>query len=343
MDEEILCPACQRANPPSAEICRYCHQPPYDAKAPASLPDSPESIPLSETASDAAPALEQLPETQPEDDRGVRTDDLVAHYLVSPDFQKADEAVGAYAEAFLASRNDGKDMILKETAGRQIIATAIFAVACFITLSLMMLYHRSYFLFVCVFAALGLAFWFTRVSNRSVLAKKLASMPQAEMENVLMSVIDGQISRRKVRFIRIGMLAVMLALFAGLFWSPHMIFEPDGIECSLRYYTASIRPEKDVVLPGTWDGRTVTSIRGNVFQGLSGIETVVLPDRLEEIRAHAFRGCRNLRTVVFPDSIRSIGSSAFRDCPRLRQVTLPRGCQVNERAFKDSGTQITRK
>ena len=283
--------------------------------------------------------LQPLPAT-PLSASGTREPDLADQFAGDPRYKKAEKAAGAYAEALLERNGSGRSMILRETARRRIISTAVFSLALFITLSLMMLYHRSYWIFILVFAALGIGYFVSRADNKALLAKKLASMPQADMENVLMSDMDHMVGRKANSALRAGILAVFLALFVVLFWSPRMIFEKGDSGYSLRYYSAAIRPEADVILPDTWNGVQVTEIRGNVFQGLRSIERVVLPQHLIRIRAHAFRDCKNLRKVVFPSTIKSIGSSAFRNCERLYVVTLPSGCDVDSRAFKNSGTRI---
>ena len=336
--ETILCPFCNRENPIEAVNCKYCNHALREDK-----PLRPLNL-RSASAAEASGMLNALPETPGTASSANARASLADEFILKYDqYKTANAAVGAYAEAFIASQNQGKQMILRETAVKRLVSTFVFALAAFITLSLMMLYHRSYFLFFLVFAALGIGYRFLRVDNQALLAKEIASMPQADMENVIMSDIDRMVNKKTVDAIRIGILAVALIAFAALFWSPHMIFERGSDGYSLRYYSASIVPGGNVVIPDTWNGEPVTEIRGNVFEGLGSIESVVLPNQLIRIRAHAFRGCRSLSRVVFPDTIRSIGSSAFRDCPKLKSVTLPEACSVDARSFKNSGTRIERK
>lgn len=331
--ETITCPSCNRANDIKLTNCEYCG---YLLRG--NDPVTP--LKLSKTES----AFEQLPSTPGSNDDNGAVNDLAARFADSyRKYKTANEALGAYAEAFFSEKMQGKKMILREAAVKKLVSTFVFALAAFITLSLMMLYHRSYFVFLLVFAVLGIVYRRFRVNDQALLVKKLASMPEADMENVMMSDIDRMISKKMNDAIRIGILAAALAAFLVLFWSPRMIFERGTDGYSLRYYSAAIKPEKNVVLPDTWKGEPVTEIRGNVFEGLKSIRSVVLPNQLLRVRAHAFRSCNNLSRVVFPDTIQSIGSSAFRDCHSLRTVTLPKACSVDERAFKNSGTTIERK
>ena len=52
--------------------------------------------------------------------------------------QEACGALAAYADAFVVSQSGGRQMILRETAKKKLISAAVFGLAVFITLSLMM-------------------------------------------------------------------------------------------------------------------------------------------------------------------------------------------------------------
>ena len=346
--ETIRCPHCERDNPVGADRCQFCNQPlrneeplkplRLDTVVPFSAPSA------SATPAEEAEQLPPLPETPVESALENGTLPLAERYACDGRYNTVNGALAAYADAFVVSQSGGRQMILRETAKKKLISAAVFGLAVFITLSLMMLYHRGYFLFLLLFAVLGVIYFFRSVTNEDLLAKRLESMPAADMESVLISDIDRMVPQKTVSALQLGIFAVFLALFVAAFWTPRVIFESSGDGTSaLRFYSSAFRPVHDVVLPDTWNGKTVTEIRGNVFEGLRSIQTVKLPGRLVSIRAHAFRRCANLRAVDFPSTIRSIGSSAFRDCPKLTHVTLPSQCDVNSRAFKDSGTSIERK
>lgn len=55
------------------------------------------------------------------------------------------------------------------------------------------------------------------------------------------------------------------------------------------------------------------------------METLVIPDGVEEIRYYAFAYCANLKEVYIPDSVRVIGGRAFEGCESLKKVRLPAG------------------
>lgn len=81
-------------------------------------------------------------------------------------------------------------------------------------------------------------------------------------------------------------------------------------------------------------------IGGYAFAGCSSLSEIKIPKNITEIRGHTFEGCTSLSSVKIPKTVMEIRSSAFRDCPNLRNIELPQGCEVNERAFKDSPTNI---
>ncbi|ADQ13915.1 leucine-rich repeat protein [Halanaerobium hydrogeniformans] len=63
-----------------------------------------------------------------------------------------------------------------------------------------------------------------------------------------------------------------------------------------------------------------------------GLESVILPDSLEEIRAHTFQG-NNLKEILIPNNVQNIGNNSFYNNP-ITKVTIS-GDQVNieDRAF----------
>lgn len=84
----------------------------------------------------------------------------------------------------------------------------------------------------------------------------------------------------------------------------------------------------------------ITEIRANTFENCTSLTSIDIPEGVTRIAAHAFRGCSALAEVDVPSTVTEIGSSAFRDCDSLKEIYLPMNCVVNERAFKDSPTDV---
>ena len=84
----------------------------------------------------------------------------------------------------------------------------------------------------------------------------------------------------------------------------------------------------------------ITEIKGNTFEDCTSLKRIDIPYGVTRIGGHAFCGCTSLNYVNVPSTVEEIGSSAFRQCYALRTIKIPRNAYVNERAFKESPTQV---
>ncbi|HOC33032.1 MAG TPA: leucine-rich repeat protein [Ruminococcus flavefaciens] len=66
-----------------------------------------------------------------------------------------------------------------------------------------------------------------------------------------------------------------------------------------------------------------TSIGTDEFKGMSSLETVILPDSIEDIGWAAFEGCTALKSINLPKNLTVIGSYAFSGCESLEEIVLP--------------------
>ena len=85
---------------------------------------------------------------------------------------------------------------------------------------------------------------------------------------------------------------------------------------------------KDVRIPSS--ARIVSGF------GNTGLETVELPEGLEELEWRAFEDCSQLKSINLPSTLKKIGESAFEDCTALTGISsLPAGVQnVENLAFR---------
>ena len=88
----------------------------------------------------------------------------------------------------------------------------------------------------------------------------------------------------------------------------------------------------------------LTEIRGDTFEYCYSLKSITIPDNVTRIGGHAFYGDSNLSEVKFSmhSKLEEIGSSAFRQCDSLRTISIPNDTYVNERAFKESPTEVLR-
>ena len=73
----------------------------------------------------------------------------------------------------------------------------------------------------------------------------------------------------------------------------------------------------DVVIPSTYNGLPVTTIRYYGFANASGIKNIIIPNSVTDIEFSAFNGCSNLSTITIPTSVENIGYNAFAGCDNL--------------------------
>ena len=100
-----------------------------------------------------------------------------------------------------------------------------------------------------------------------------------------------------------------------------------------------------LVIPATFEGKTVTSIGESAFYVCRSLTSITIPDSVTSIGGSAFDNCTSLTSITIPDSVTSIGGLTFADCSSLTSVTFlgdaPYISQDN--AFKESSPTIYRK
>ena len=73
-----------------------------------------------------------------------------------------------------------------------------------------------------------------------------------------------------------------------------------------------------LVIPDTYEGKAVTSIRYRAFHNCNSLTSVTIGDSVISIGSGAFSSCTNLTSVTIGDSVTSIGYEAFGYCSSLQ-------------------------
>ncbi|MBQ4568982.1 MAG: leucine-rich repeat protein [Ruminococcus sp.] len=81
--------------------------------------------------------------------------------------------------------------------------------------------------------------------------------------------------------------------------------------------------ETNVVVPDTLGGLPVWSIGSSAFGNNADLESVVIPNGVEELGGYAFSGCTSLTDVSLPDSLIIVDSAAFEKCTSLSDIVIP--------------------
>ena len=95
----------------------------------------------------------------------------------------------------------------------------------------------------------------------------------------------------------------------------------DGGNYAVSSYTGNV---KTVLVPYLYNGKPVTEISANAFEGNS-VQKITLSERITKIGDRAFLNCTSLTDVNFSTGLESIGEYAFQRCTALSSVELPEG------------------
>ena len=93
-------------------------------------------------------------------------------------------------------------------------------------------------------------------------------------------------------------------------------------------------PMGSVSILAEFEGKKVTKIADNAFQGMNAVTEIILPDSIESVGDKAFMSCVALTSVKMPAGLKTIGRYAFYGCMALTSVEIGSGVEsVGENAF----------
>jgi len=96
-------------------------------------------------------------------------------------------------------------------------------------------------------------------------------------------------------------------------------------DSSFYYVSGYTGYEPHVEIPNLYDGLRVIKIAPYAFLNHSHLESIIIPNSVEEIGVEAFKGCTSLESIVLNEGVEVIGSYAFAGCTSLKTVTLNEG------------------
>ena len=79
----------------------------------------------------------------------------------------------------------------------------------------------------------------------------------------------------------------------------------------------------NVIIPSTYNGKSVTFIENNAFMCCSNLFSVTIPNSVTYIGHQAFYMCSNITNITIPDSIVTINDYAFSWCHGLTSIVIP--------------------
>ena len=110
----------------------------------------------------------------------------------------------------------------------------------------------------------------------------------------------------------------------------------DGTEYSVT--DCSKTAGGSLVIPSSYNGLPVTSIRENTFRDCTNLNSVVLPEGITSIEYRTFYNCTGLSIVTIPNTVTSIGDFSFYNCTSLTDITIPDSVTtIGEESFFNTG------
>ena len=78
-----------------------------------------------------------------------------------------------------------------------------------------------------------------------------------------------------------------------------------------------------VEVPAKHNGKSVSQILPNAFEGASNLTSIVIPNGVTNIEGSSFSACSSLTSITIPNSVTSIGDLAFSSCSSLTRIVIP--------------------
>lgn len=86
--------------------------------------------------------------------------------------------------------------------------------------------------------------------------------------------------------------------------------------------TKYLGEEENIVIPSTFDGKSVVEIGSNAFQMNADIVSIEVPDGVTKISDHAFAIDSGLESITLPATVTEVGENAFQQCSSLTTVNF---------------------
>lgn len=97
----------------------------------------------------------------------------------------------------------------------------------------------------------------------------------------------------------------------------------------------------DIVIPSTYNGKSVVVVQNSAFAGCSNVTSVQIPTTVKSIGINVFENCTKLSSVTIPEGVTLVPNNAFVGCSELSEINLPTSVEsIGASAFA-SCTKLT--
>ena len=213
-------------------------------------------------------------------------------------------------------------LIPADVLKRKNILSLIFSILVFVFISLIFFHFPIYTYLVGVI----LLFIFYKVTKQynilKYLKKEVKARPSEKISNIVMNTKNSLVNDNR-KMIRVSSIILAMVIPLIIFMNPRIFYEEVENGYAVRFYTFGLTNYTKAVIPGSYKGKNVISLRGNTFSNMPFLKEVVLPDTIVEIRGQAFKNDKKLVKVNIPIKLEYLGGGAFYNCRSIKEVILP--------------------
>lgn len=221
-----------------------------------------------------------------------------------------------------AGIDKNSNLIPKDLLERKKKLNIIFLFLVFVYISLIF-FHFPIYTYILGLIILVVFFIITRkYSFLKYLKKQIKTRSGEKISNIIMYEKNNSLEDNTKRSFVIGLLVVIILPFI-IFSSPRIFYEKTDGGYAVRFYTFGLTNFKTAIIPETYKGKKVLSLRGNTFSNMPFLERVSLPDTIVEIRGQAFKNCKRLVDVNIPNQLEYLGGGAFYNASSIKTIELP--------------------
>lgn len=129
-----------------------------------------------------------------------------------------------------------------------------------------------------------------------------------------------------------------ISIYFAIYQSSNKLNFNNSTDSTISVSIGENLDDSNLVIPSTYNGKTVTKIVDNGRKGNDNIVSIEIPDTIEVIDSHAFEGFSKLEQIIISKNskLQMINSNAFTNCQSLKSFYIPENVYFIEmNAFKN--------
>lgn len=209
----------------------------------------------------------------------------------------------------------------------------------------------------CMFIVIGFILFnlIRKVNINKYIIKQIKARPDEKMSNVISNILQ----QKRPKKVLLPFILIPIIIPCIIFFEPHIFYESVEDGYRIRFYTIGVVNPDKIEIPKEYNGKPITSIRGDVFANIVSVKEIELPNTITSINGGAFENTLSLERVKLPanleylgggafrnsgieeislpDTLEEMGGEVFQDCHRLKKVKLSKGLnEIRGNSFENA-------